>query len=303
MAIEALTMAPWGHPQVNVIGKDRLHLQHGPIDLVIRAEGSPDEIKAAYAVAILRFEMVLHELTDELPLLRQPLKDNLPAFQSVIAQRMAKACWPYRHQFITPMAAVAGSVADDIKSVMLQAAPELRTLYVNNGGDIAVHVSKGAILKIGLVADLAKAAPEGVITVESFSGIGGIATSGWRGRSFSRGIADAVTVLGKTGAQADAAATIIANAVDVRSDAVQRVPAQSLDPDCDLKNLLVTKNVGPLSPADILLALENGERIASALLDKKHILGCLIALKDNVRCIQAQALNSSQADLGFPQFF
>ena len=43
----------------------------------------------------------------------------------------------------------------------------------------------------------------------------GIATSGWRGRSFSLGIADAVTVLAATAAEADAAATVIANAVDL----------------------------------------------------------------------------------------
>ena len=63
----------------------------------------------------------------------------------------------------------------------------------------------------------------------------GIATSGWRGRSFSLGIADAVTVLADRAAAADAAATIIANAVDLPGHpAIVRVPACELAPDSDL---------------------------------------------------------------------
>ena len=63
----------------------------------------------------------------------------------------------------------------------------------------------------------------------------GVATSGWRGRSFSLGIADAVTVLAATAAAADAAATIIANAVDLPGHpAIARRPASELEDDSDL---------------------------------------------------------------------
>ena len=76
----------------------------------------------------------------------------------------------------------------------------------------------------------------------------GIATSGRHGRSFSLGIADAVTVLARTAAQADAAATIIANAVDLPGHpAILRCPAHDLQPDSDLGARLVTRDVGDLS--------------------------------------------------------
>ena len=89
----------------------------------------------------------------------------------------------------------------------------------------------------------------------------GVATSGWRGRSFSLGIADAVTVLATNAAPADAAATLIANAVDLPGHpAVTRVPARELAPDSDLGDRLVTQGVGPLSPREIAGALEAGLR-------------------------------------------
>ena len=63
----------------------------------------------------------------------------------------------------------------------------------------------------------------------------GIATSGRHGRSFSLGIADAVTVLARTASQADAAATIIANAVDLPGHpAIVRCRRDELQPDSDL---------------------------------------------------------------------
>ena len=84
----------------------------------------------------------------------------------------------------------------------------------------------------------------------------GVATSGWRGRSFSLGIADAVTVLARTRRVADAAATLIANAVDLPGHpAIRRAPARDLDPQSDLGERLVTVAVGPLTRDEIDAAL------------------------------------------------
>ena len=91
----------------------------------------------------------------------------------------------------------------------------------------------------------------------------GVATSGWRGRSFSLGIADAVTLLARTGAEADAAATLVANAVDLPGHpAIRRVPARDLAPDSDLGDRLVTQGVGALAPGEVARALDNGLAVA-----------------------------------------
>ena len=66
-----------------------LHLQHGPIDLIIGAEGARE---AAFAAARARFETVLDELVAELPLLRREVGD-WPA--GVVARRMVSAVRPH----------------------------------------------------------------------------------------------------------------------------------------------------------------------------------------------------------------
>jgi uncharacterized protein len=280
----------WGEPQIGVLPGGRLHLQHGPIDLVIRAEGELALVKRGYAAATERFQAVLGELAGDLSLLRQPLKGDIqPEASSTVARRMIAACWLHRKAFITPMAAVAGSVADEISAVMQAASPDLGTLYVNNGGDIAVHVADGETLKIGVVADLAKACPDGVIRIIGGSGIGGIATSGWRGRSFSLGIADAVTVLAKSAAEADATATIIANAVDVDGAAISRAPAQSLDPDSDLGDLLVTTDVRSLPDNQSDAALAKGSEQALRLLDAGIILAAALVVQGKWRIVQGRS--------------
>jgi uncharacterized protein len=293
MAADSIKPLSWGRPTINLLAGDRLHLNHGPIDLIIRAEGEKTDVKAAYAAAVDRFQTVLSELVKELPQLRQQLRETIPDLRGFVAQRMVQACWPYRRDFITPMAAVAGSVADEMKAIMLAASPKLQTLFINNGGDIALFVAEGAQLRIGLVADIAAGMPEGFILVNQESGIGGVATSGWRGRSFSRGIADAVTVLARTAAQADAAATIIANAVDVVSPHIQRSAAHSLDIDSDLGGISVTTGVAQLQKTEVEIALSSGERIARALLQSSQIQAYFIALQGRYRLGESVGLSKN----------
>ncbi len=268
---------------------NRLHLQEGPSDLVIAAFGAPAEIERAYGAAEAAFDGLLSELAGELAVLRQPLGPQPPPLTGATARRMARACWFFREQFITPMAAVAGAVADTVLGAMAQAVPGLERAYVNNGGDIAMLVTPGHPLDIGVVPSLARARPEGYIRIEAPSPTArylcGIATSGWRGRSFSRGIADAVTVLARSAAEADAAATVIANAVDVSEAAIIRRPACTLDPDSDLRDLPVTVEVGPLSSDAVAAALEAGVRMAEALQRDGLIEGALLALADEWRSV------------------
>jgi ApbE superfamily uncharacterized protein (UPF0280 family) len=270
--------------QVDMLPGNRLHLSEGPIDLVLWADGSPDGICAAYRAAEQRFDGLLAELCAELPLLRAPLGDHFPALHGPVAKRMAEACWPHRTVFITPMAAVAGAVAEAVLAAMTAAAPLTRA-YVNDGGDIAVHLTPGTSLGIGVVRSLEKAAPEGEATITHDMPVRGIATSGRHGRSFSLGIADAVTVLARDAPAADAAATLIANAVNIDDPAVARRPARDLDPDSDLGDLPVVVDVGPLAPEQVAAALDAGLARAEAMRASGLIEAALFTLAGEWRSV------------------
>ena len=244
----------------------RLHLHDGPIDLIVEAFGDEGEIAAAYRAACDRFSTVLDELCIELSFLRQACSPETEWPHSAVARRMTAAAMPYASEyFITPMAAVAGAVAEEILTSMVKAA-ELYRAYVNNGGDIALHLATGETFVVGMVERPDRPSLFGTATLASNHPVRGIATSGWRGRSFSLGIADAVTILADRAAAADAAATIIANAVDLPGHpAVTRVPARELAPDSDLGDRLVTQAVAELTDAEVHEALESGMRTAERL--------------------------------------
>jgi uncharacterized protein len=259
----------------------RWHFQHGPIDIVIGADGEPAAVQAAHEAAWSRFEGVLCELVSELPLLRRPVAagEVVNPLRGEVARTMWAACAPLLHDaegFITPMAAVAGAVAQALAPAYRR--PGVRRAWINNGGDIALHLAPGAQVRVGLYADLSNFDPttlarttvaplrtDAALQVHAADPVRGVATSGWRGRSHSRGIADSVTVLATTAAMADAAATVIANAVDVDDPAVLRRPANTLRDDSDLGSLLVTVAVPPLAPARVQSALQRGCAAARAL--------------------------------------
>jgi ApbE superfamily uncharacterized protein (UPF0280 family) len=301
----------------------RLHLNHGPIDLIVEAFGERHEVEAAYAQAVARFQTILSELVAELPLLRRavvpapalstftptpnpsplrggglalrlrgqsrqlkdaasevaaapksrsPLRgggteqtniDRTGSLSGPTARRMYTAVLPHAETFITPMAAVAGSVADEIMAALL-VRRSINKAYVNNGGDIALHLTPGEELNIA-VAGTGHGFSDRVV-VRPDDQVRGIATSGWRGRSFSLGIADAVTVLARTGAEADAAATVVANAIDLPDHAaVSRRPANELAPESDLGGRMVTVGVGALTHSEVTEALAAGLFVAEDL--------------------------------------
>jgi hypothetical protein len=263
----------WGRPQAEWLPDGvRMHLHHGPIDLILWAD--PAARNAAYARAWARFRTILDELVTELPVLRSaaPVRVN-----GAVARRMAGAVAPYAPIFVTPMAAVAGAVADEVIAAMT-AGHDVAKAWVNNGGDIGVHLSPGT--------SFSAAMDGGRISIGHGDGIGGIATSGWRGRSQSLGIADAVTVLAGTAAEADAAATLIANAVDLPgSTLITRRPARALKADSDLGDLPVTVDVGMLTPRERMLALSAGVKRAEAFLARGLIRAAHLTLQGEQRAV------------------
>jgi len=267
-------------PQIGFLADGRrLHLQDGPIDLIVEAHGSEMNLRGAYDAAVRRFTGLLDELCGELPMLRQAADPARCLLQGTVARRMHGAVAPFAaDHFITPMAAVAGSVAEEILGAMLGAA-QLERAYVNNGGDIALYLADGEQFTVGLMDRPGDHGLMRTMVIRADDPTRGVATSGRHGRSFSLGIADAVTVLARTASQADAAATIIANAVDLPGHpAIVRLPAQDLQPDSDLGARLVTRDVGELSDVEIEDALEAGADKARQLLAAGLIDGAALRL-------------------------
>jgi uncharacterized protein len=276
-------------PQIALLpdGK-RLHLQDGPIDLIVEANGREDDVRAAYRAAAQRFVGLLDQLCEELAQLRQAADPRQCQLRGAVARRMHAAVAPFAaDQFITPMAAVAGSVAEEILDAMRGAA-KLDRAYVNNGGDIALHLASDARFSVGVMDRPDRLGLLRTMVIQADDGIGGVATSGRHGRSFSLGIADAVTVLAKTASQADAAATMIANAVDLPGHpAVMRCPANELQAESDLGARLVTRKVGELSDADIADALASGADCARGALAAGLIDGAALCLRGRIVTVGA----------------
>lgn len=263
--------------QAALLPGSRLHLSHGPIDLIIGADGARED---AFRAAFARFETVLQELTAELPLLRQPVCTKP---KGKIARRMYRAALPHADGLTTPMICVAGAVAEEVLAAMVETT-NLTRAYVNNGGDIALHLTDQATFNIAI------AAPDGHslgrVTLHSTDPIRGIATSGQRGRSQSLGIADAVTVLARSAAMADAAATKLGNAVDLPDHhAIKRAPANSVRDDTDLGATPVVTHVGALAQTDVARALQRGETAATTLQEAGLIDGAALFLQGQNRTL------------------
>jgi len=249
------------------------------------------------------FQDILSGLVAELSNLRRPASERAP-LHGPVARRMAVACDPFAEDvFITPMAAVAGAVADELIGVFHRSG--VCRASINNGGDIALYLAPGASYTVGVwsridklpqrdrtpgdgalgddaSSDGARGALDGRFVVDESMPVRGIATSGWRGRSFSLGIADSVTVLARTAAQADAAATLIANAVNCDAAGIVRAPASKLKDDSDLGNRLVTVDVPALTAASKAAALRRGRLQAEELRERRLIHAAALFLQGAV---------------------
>ncbi|RYF31079.1 MAG: UPF0280 family protein [Comamonadaceae bacterium] len=280
--------------QRTALDAHRWHWHHGPIDIVAEAHGDAGAVAAAHEAAWQRFGPLLGELVQELPLLRQPVGQEC-LLRGPVARRMWRACAPFNAGFITPMAAVAGSVAQEL--VACYDRPGIDRAWLNNGGDIALHLAPGHSVRVGLYADLARfdlsdldgiagIGVDGQFEITADLAVRGVATSGWRGRSFSLGIADSATVLAATASEADAAATVIANAVDVEDARIHRRPASECKDDSDLGDRPVTVDVEALAPAQVRRALDAGAARAKALQRAGRIVAAVLVCQGQHRTVE-----------------
>ena len=271
---------------------NRLHLQHGPIDIIAHVDAPEEVRKRLYTSASNRFSTVLVELVAEMDLLKQPWSADLPDPKGGIAQKM---CFAVRGSdiFVTPMAAVAGAVADEVLEAMLYEAKnpdpcleEIQRMYVNNGGDIAFWLNAGESFSIGVVDNPGIPELNARVSLAYESPVRGIATSGWRGRSLSLGIADAVTVLAGSAAIADAAATLIANDVNVDYPGILKRPASEVKDESDLGMLPVTVDVPPLPVDQISEALKLGAQTAGNLIKTGKIEAAYLSLQKQTLVVE-----------------
>ena len=253
--------------------EERLYLEYGPTNLVV--EAFHKDKQKIYNYIIENIGEMLSQLSLELAKLRENTKENT-RFKSEIAKKMNDSTKIFLPRFITPLASVAGAISETLLDKVLSKF-NLKKIFINNGGDVAIFLKKKQTLKF-----LVATTNNFLITLEGDGCKYGVATSGWKGRSFSMGIADSVTTIARSSSIADAAATIIANDTNIENHKnIKKQKANKIDEYSDLKNKLITTSVGELSENDIKEALKKGTITAKKLIEKKIILTALLSVKEN----------------------
>lgn len=255
-------------------------IEVGPATMMITGEkdGLPYPADAHEVEAYVAH--LLGQVREALPVLRQKaFRIKKTASLPEPARRMVEAVKVVDEATLTPMAAVAGVLADLVKEYLAARHPDF--ISVNNGGDIAISNSKGRAIRIS-IGDIDRNAHTPYrLKVEGLHDFG-LASSGFGGRSFTLGLADVVTVVGASGGVADAAATFICNKTVVETGGIVRRKASELDPLTDIPDALVTVERGPLSSQLVGMALANGREEAQKLKSAGIIMDAVIVLKEQM---------------------
>jgi hypothetical protein len=257
-----------------------MFLEIGPASLVIRGEKDGKAHAFDRPRLVEKVNSILDEIREYLTVLKQKaykIKNtkNIPG----VPKKMINAVKVVDETTLTPMAAVAGSVADAMKEYLKNEGIDL--VSVNNGGDISIFNKYGRKLVINIGDIPTGEALPYMLNIDHLTDYG-IATSGFGGRSFTLGLADSVTVIAETGALADAAATYICNCTNIDSDQVIRQKASEIDPLTDIPDELVTLRINQLNERDIFKSLENGLIMANNIKENKYIYDTVITLQGHM---------------------
>lgn len=247
----------------------RVFVDYGPVSMVItaRRQGSPFPALAEAAFPLI--ESSLAEISAALPVLRQPSGTGNFSGLEGLPRVMAEAVLAAGEATLTPMAAVAGTVADAVADWIFARGAD--SVAVNNGGDVALRLGPGQQMRMGILPELDGRITQ-VVTLRAEDGIGGVCTSGLGGRSLTRGIASAVTVFSGRCAVADACATHLANCSYVASPRVHTCLAGELEPQSDIAGLRVVRQVEPLEEAELRQGLEQVRREAQRQTERGNLL-------------------------------
>ena len=258
---------------IRELGPGKVALDFGPTQMTIQISGDGADTGAAAEAARVAVRLVT-ELAGVKTIAAKPQNeigtlDGLP----LVLQRMIESVRSSGDADLTPMAAVAGTVADMTADWLF--ARGFSKIIVNNGGDIAIRLLGEQRAAVGIAPALGMN-PTHVLRIGAADGIGGVTTSGSGGRSFTKGIATAATVMAKTASIADACATSIGNATFVPHPSIHLVKAEEIDPLTDLVGHWIVRDVGELPPETVQAALESGWRRAKGFLDQAIIKGSVI---------------------------
>jgi len=247
----------------------------GPMRLVIDARvGKVPQPQQAVRAAdeAVRF---LEAVARSRPFLGRDYRRLMPHITDPLALKMVASVKAVGDQDLTPMAAVAGTIADAVADFLFERG--MTRVLVDNGGDVAIRSCDGEPVTVGIRPQVGTKSISHAIVLGPEGTAWGIATSGLGGRSLTRGVADAATIVAADASLADAAATAVANASYVEHSAVIQKPAEEIDPFTDIAGLEVTVNVGPLPEEKKHQAIDHAIRRAEKLVGNGIILGAFVA--------------------------
>jgi len=277
------------HDPIQILSNGTVLVDHGPMHMLISAfENGKPLINLAEEGAHFAIQ-ILEDLAKFLPVIKKKSLE-LEVAETIpdVVRRMIEATKKMEEPDLTPLAAVAGTTSDVVADFIFSKGAT--KIIVDNGGDIAIRLREGEVARVGVKTEIDARQPTYLVSIDSTMGVGGVATSGLGGRSFTKGIASAATVLSETASLADAAATVIGNFTNIEDPNIMKSLAEEIYPDTDINGEWVTVKVGKLSQEKIEEALNSGLSKAYSIYQKGLINGALIALQGKV--VWTQSLNS-----------
>ena len=262
-------------------------IDFGPMQMVLEGYSGKKPLTDELAEAADYAKDLISELSEWRKVASQSWPDlKITAQVPEVLKKMYEAVRATGDKTLTPMAAVAGAVADSVADFVVSMGAT--RVIVNNGGDIAIRLVKEETVNVGIVSDLVSGGLSHQFQIRGEDNIGGIATSGFGGRSFTKGAASAAVVLADKCALADAAATLVANDTVCRSDNIVRLPAEILDPETDIKGHEVTVQLGRMKRYEVERCLLNGKYRARKLYESTLIRGAVVYVQGEKIVIPAK---------------
>jgi hypothetical protein len=279
----------YSNDPIQILLNGTVLVDYGPMRMFISAsENGKPLVKLAEEGA--RFAMkVLQDLAKFLSVIKKrSLELEVEEIFPDVVRKMIEATKKMEESDLTPLAAVAGTASDVVADFIFSRGGT--KIIVDNGGDVAIRLREGEVARVGVKTEIEAKHPAYLISIDSTMGIGGVATSGLGGRSFTKGIASAATVLSETASLSDAAATVIGNFTNIEDPNIMRSLAEKIYPDTDIAGEWVTIKVGELSQEKIGEALDRGLWKAYSICQKGLINGAMIALQGRV--VWTKSMNS-----------